>query len=450
MKRILSTKTIDKVGEKIKVSGWVHSVRLHGKIVFIDLRDREGLLQIVFTPKNERVYQLAETLKDEWIIEVQGTVKKRPEKMINSDIKSGTVELQGEDLKILVKSKTLPFELKNLNVNLTNLLDYRPLTLRNKKIKSIFKVKENIIQGFRKSLKEMDFSEFQSPVIVPTATEGGAEIFRLDYFDYDAYLAQSPQFYKQIMVGVNERVFTVAHVCRAEPSMTTRHLSEYISLDAEVGFIDSWEEIMDICEKTIKHIFQKIEKECSEDLKLFEQSAPSFGKKIPRIKMREAQKIILERTGRDNRNEADLEPEDEREIGKWAKEKHNSDFVFITHYPTIKRPFYTYKDPENKEYTLSFDLLYKGLEIVTGGRRINDYKELVKSIKEAGNNPKDFDFYLQAFKYGMPPEGGFAIGAERLVKETLDLSSVKEASLFPRDMIRIDQRLSVLYPNEEK
>jgi len=450
MKRILSSQAVKNVGKKIKVSGWVQSIRLHGKIVFIDLRDRKGIIQIVFTPKNKDVYDLSQTLKSEWVVSVEGTVKERPEKMINPEIESGIIELGGEKIEVLSESEPLPFELKNLNLSLANLLDHRPLTLRNEKIKAIFKIKEEMIQGFRESLREMDFSEFQAPVIVPTATEGGAEIFKLGYFGYNAYLAQSPQFYKQIMVGINERAFTIAHVCRAEPSMTTRHMSEYISLDAELGFIDSWNDVLDICETTVRNIFKNIEKKCSEELKLFEEKVPDLKSEFPKIKMREAQEIIFQRTGRDNRKEPDLEPQDEKEIWAWAKEKHNSDFVFITHYPTSKRPFYTYRDPEDPEYTLSFDLLYRGLEIITGGQRINNYKDLVASIKEQGNDPKDFSFYLQTFRYGMPPEGGFAIGSERLVKQTIGLSSVKEASLFPRDMIRIDQRLSVLHPKKEE
>lgn len=450
MKRILSSEAIEKVGEKIKVSGWVQSVRLHGKIVFIDLRDRKGIIQIVFTPKNQEVYDLSQTLKDEWIISIEGIVKERPEKMINPEIESGTIELNGEKIEILSKIESLPFELNTSDLSLTNLLDHRPLTLRSERVKAIFKVKNEIIQAFREGMKEEEFVEFQAPIIVPTATEGGSEIFKLGYFGYDAYLAQSPQFYKQIMVGVNERAFAVGLVCRAEPSMTTRHMSEYISMDAEIGFIDTWNDIMDVCEKALKHIFQNVEKNCSKELKLFEQEIPLFNVEFPKIKMREAQEIIFERTGRDNRKEPDLEPQDEIEIAAWAKEKYNSDFIFITHYPTAKRPFYTFKDPEDPEYTLSFDLLYRGLEIVTGGRRIDNHEELVESIKKFGNNPDNFKFYLQAFKYGMPPEGGFGMGSERLVKQTLGLSSVKEASLFPRDMIRIDQRLSILHPEKKQ
>jgi len=271
-------------------------------------------------------------------------------------------------------------------------------------------------------------------------------VFHIDYYDYDAYLAQSPQLYKQIMVGSFERVFTITHVYRAEPSVTTRHISEYTSLDAEMGFISSWEELLDVCEIIIRDIFSSIQKNCQKELKIFGAIVPQLNKKIPRLKMREAQKIIFERTGRDNRNEPDLEPEDEKEICKFAKEKHGSELIFITHYPTKKRPFYTHPDPENPDYTLSFDLLCRGLEIVTGGQRIHEYKKLLENIKKWKNEPKDFSFYLQTFKYGMPPEGGFAFGLERMVKQILGLENIREACVFPRDMERIDQRLSLLQP----
>jgi aspartyl/asparaginyl-tRNA synthetase len=277
---------------------------------------------------------------------------------------------------------------------------------------------------------------------VPHNAEGGAEVFKIDYYGRNAYMAQSPQLYKQIMITAFERVFTVNRVFRAEPSVTTRHLSEYVSLDAELGFIDSWEEIMDVCEKMFLDIFNELKRGCSKELKLLGAVLPEV-KKIPRIKMGEAQEIIFERTKRDNRKEPDLEPEDEKEICFWAKEKYGSEMVFITHYPVKKRPFYTQPDEKDPEYTLSFDLLFKGLEIVTGGQRINDYEKLLNSIKKWGNKPEQFSFYLQAFKYGMPPEGGFAVGLERVVKQVLGLSNVREASPFPRDMERIDQRLSL-------
>jgi len=364
--------------------------------------------------------------------------------MVNPELETGEVELQAEKVKILAKAEVLPFDLKDLKLSLPRLLDYRPLTFRNKKIQAIFKIQEEVISSFRRVMKNLDFTEFQSPNIVPAVAEGGAEIFHIDYYDYDAYLAQSPQLYKQIILGAFERVFTVTHVYRAEPSITTRHLSEYTSLDTEMAFIDSWQDLLDVCEILIKKIFSDVQQNCQKELALFKAGVPDLKIKIPRLKMREAQQIIFERTGRDNRKEPDLEPEDEKEICEFAKKKYNSEFIFITHYPTKKRPFYTFADPKDPEYTLSFDLLYKGLEIVTGGQRINDYEMLVKNIKKWGNEVKDFAFYLQAFKYGLPPEGGFALGAERIVKQLLGLANVREATPFPRDTERIDQRLSLL------
>ena len=445
MQRILNIETIKYSGKKAKVCGWVNSRRDHGGIVFLDLRDRSGILQVVSSP------DLVKDIKEEYILEIEGEVKKRPIKMANSELETGQIELNAQKIKILAKTRSLPFDLKELKLSLPKLLDYRPLTLRNEKIKAIFQIEEEVISSFRKAIKNLGFNEFQAPTIVPGATEGGAEVFHIDYFDKDAYLAQSPQLYKQIMVGVFERVFTITHAYRAEPSVDTRHLTEYISLDAEMGFINSWTDLMDTCEIVIRNMFSGIEKNCQKELKMFGKILPKLSKKIPRLKMRQAQEIIFQRRGRDNRKKPDLEPEDEKEICQFSKEKYNSELIFITHYPTKKRPFYTFADPEDPEYTLSFDLLCRGLEIVTGGQRINDYEKLIKNIKKLFSHKiKDFEFYLQAFKYGMPPEGGFAIGAERIVKQILELGNVREASLFPRDMERVDQRLSILQPKKRK
>ncbi|MDD2696773.1 MAG: aspartate--tRNA(Asn) ligase [Candidatus Pacebacteria bacterium] len=444
MQRILITETAKYVGKRVKVAGWVNSRRDHGGIVFLDLRDRSGLLQVVATP------DLVKDVKEEYVLEIEGEAQQRPIKMVNPELATGQVELKADKIEILAKAETPSIDLKDLKVSLPVLLDYRPLTLRNKKIRAIFQIEEEAISQFRESLKNLGFTEFQAPVIVPTVTEGGAELFPVKYYEYDAYLAQSPQLYKQILVGVFERVFTITKVFRAEPSVTTRHLSEYLSLDAEMGFIDSWQDLMDTCERVIKEIFSDIENKCQKELKMFGVSIPKINQKIPRLKLREAQEIIFQRTKRDNRKENDLEPEDEKEICEYAKEKYGSELIFITHFPTKKRPFYTFPDPENPDYTLSFDLLCRGLEIVTGGQRIHDYETLLKNIKKWQLKPADFKFYLQAFKYGMPPEGGFAIGAERLVKQILNLENVREASLFPRDTIRIDQRLIAFKTKRKK
>ena len=443
MERILNIETLKYIGQKVKVCGWVNSLRHHGGIVFLDLRDRTGILQVVALP------DLAKDIKDEYVLEIEGEIQKRPIKMANFELETGEIELKAQEIKILAKAKTLPFDLKDLKLSLPRLLDWRPLTLRNEKIKAIFKIQEKLISSFRNIMNDLGFIEFQAPTIVPVSTEGGAEVFHVDYFDKDAYLAQSPQLYKQILVPVFEKIFCVTHAYRAEPSITTRHLTEYISLDVEMGFINSWEDLIDTCEIIIRNIFSDIEKNCQKELKIFGVTLPKLSQKIPHLKMRETQEIIFQRTSRDNRKELDLEPDDEKEICQFSKEKYNSDLIFITHYPTKKRPFYTYPDPEDPEYTLSFDLLCRGLEIATGGQRIHEYEKLVKNIKKWGNKIKDFEFYLQAFKYGMPAEGGFALGVERIVKQILELGNVREATLFPRDMERIDQRLAILQPRKK-
>jgi nondiscriminating aspartyl-tRNA synthetase len=433
--RILNIEAPKHLNKKIKIAGWVNSRRDHGKIVFFDLRDRSGILQVVLDSK------MAEGIREEDVLEIEGEVKERPKEMVNPKLETGSVELKAEKIRILAKSQKLPFDLKNLKLSLPKLLDFRPLTLRNEKQRAIFRVQREIIDSFRKTMKNLGFFEFEAPAIVASATEGGAELFHVDYFDKDTYLAQSPQLYKQILVSVFERVFTVCKAFRAEPSMTTRHLTEYISLDCEMGFINSWEDLLEVCEMVIKNIFSDVEKNCKKELEILGAKVPEIRRKIPRLKLREAQEIIFKRTSKDKRENPDLDPEDEKEICNFVKEKFNSELVFITHFPTSKRPFYTFEDPENPEYTLSFDLLFRGLEIVTGGQRINDYKYLVKKMKRFGLDPKNFKYYLQAFKYGMPPEGGFAIGAERVTKQILGLENIREASLFVRDLQRVDLRL---------
>ncbi len=438
MERTLIQETPQKINKKVILKGWVSNLRSHGKIIFIDLRDRTGIIQLVCEDK-------ANSLKLGDVVEIEGAVSKRPVKMINPDLKTGELEIRVDKIKILARAEESPFDIAapELNVELPTLLDYRSLTLRHPKILAIFKVQEVILQSFRSFLKSQGFTEVCVPTIVATATEGGSEVFPIEYFDKKAYLAQSPQFYKQIMVGVFERVFTAAHAYRAEPSVTTRHMTEYVGLDAEMGFIDSWTEVVDMADSLVKEIFKQVEKQCKPELALYKATLPKTINKTPRLKLRQALEIIYKRTGRDQRNEPDLDPEGEREIWRWAQEEYGSELVFITHYPTKKRPMYTYPDPKDPEYTLSFDLIGRGVEWITGGQRINDYKKLVNNIKKWGCNVKDFEVpYLQAFKYGMPPEGGFCLGLERITQNILGLENIREATLFPRDMSRVDIRLS--------
>lgn len=427
---------VDKVGEKVRLEGWVNTVRDHGKITFLDLRDRSGIVQCVGTG--------LERVTPESVIEIIGVVAKRPEKLVNDKIKTGSVEIQIESLKLISPAAELPFDMgtEDLNLDLPNLLDYRALTLRHKKQQAIFKVQAVIIDAFRQALLSKDFVEFQAPSIISAVPEGGAEVFKVKYFDSEAYLSQSPQLYKSLLVGIFERVFSVNQIFRAEPSVTTRHLTEVTSLDAEFGFIDSWRDVMEMEEYVVRFVFSEVEKKCSEELALFGATLPKLSDKIPVLKLREAQEIIFERTGRDVRAEKDLAPEDEREICKWAAEEKESELVFVTHFPTKKKPFYVYPDPEDPAYGFSVDLLGRGVEWSSGGQRLNDYKEILEHVRQWGLKEKDVELYLQSFKYGVPPLGGFALGAERMTMHILGLKNIREASLFPRDMERIDLRIS--------
>jgi len=444
-KRILSELASSCIGKEIKLCGWVRLRRDHGKLIFLDIRDKTGLIQVVVNPKvSEKAYKAACELKPEYVVEVIGKVNKRPSGTVNKELKTGDIEVEATDIKVIARADTLPFDMgsNELNLELPTLLDHRALTLRSPKVSAIFKVQQTIASAFSNALKEEGFTEIFPPTIVPVATEGGAEVFPIEYYSHRAYLAQSPQLYKQIMVGVFERVFAIVHAYRAEPSITTRHLSEYVSLDAEMGFINSWTDIMDVAEKVVKNILETVGEKNKEELALFKATLPKITKPIPRIKLREAQEIIFKRTKADHRKASDLDPSDEKEICKWAMEETGAPFVFITHYPVKKRPFYTMPDLEDKGYTLSFDLLGINEEWVTGGQRINDYKLLLERIEERGGKKENFELYLQAFKYGMPPEGGFAIGLERVTKDILGLLNIREASLFPRDMDRVDERFS--------
>ncbi|OGB74677.1 aspartate--tRNA(Asn) ligase [candidate division Kazan bacterium RIFCSPHIGHO2_01_FULL_49_10] len=438
MTRTLIIDTLKKTGRTVLLKGWVNSRRDHGKIVFIDLRDRTGLVQTVLTP------DLASSLHPEDVVYITGLVKPRPQNLINSNLATGTLELEAQKVELISKAASPPFDMggDKLELELPTLLDYRSLTLRHPTVNPIFKVQEVVIDAFRKAMQKKDFFEFQAPVLIPEIAEGGSEVFKVPYFGHEVYLSQSPQLYKQILVGVYERVFSVNKTIRAEPSTTTRHLTEVTTLDAEFGFIDSWLDVKDMAEYTIKYVIAAVQEECGPILAKFNTTVPIIPKKIPMIKLREAQEIIYKRSGRDTRQEPDLGPEDEREICRWAVDEFNSDLIFISHYPVKKRPFYTYPDPKDPEHTLSFDLLGRGTEWMTGGRRINDYDWLVKMALDRKVDPNKLGLYLQAFKYGMPPEGGFSFGSERITMHILKLKNIREASMFPRDMERVDIRLS--------
>jgi nondiscriminating aspartyl-tRNA synthetase len=437
MNRTLAEQTVKLVEQEVLLKGWVRTKRDHGKLTFVDLRDRSGIVQLVG-------YQKMSDLSLEDVIEVKGKVKERSAKTINSQLATGMVEVEVVEYRVLASAKPLPFDMSKdeLNLELPTLLDHRALTLRHPKVQAIFKVQAVVIDSFREFMKNQDFFEFQAPAIVPAFAEGGAEVFEVKYFEHTAYLTQSPQLYKQIVMSAFERVFSVNKVFRAEPSVTTRHLTEIVSLDAEMGFIESWTDVKDMADACIKYIFQQIQQKCSAELAMFGATVPSTIPQTPTMSLREAQQKIFEKTGRDVRDEKDLNPEDERDICRIVWEETGSELVFVYGYPTRKKPFYVYPNPENPEFNEGMDLLCRGVEWLSGGRRVNDYDQLLRHVEEWQMEPEKIAMFLEAFSYGVPPEGGFAFGAERITKQLLGLENIREATMFPRDMERIDFRLA--------
>lgn len=443
MERILINDLKHHVGNKVKIGVSIDVRRDQGKMAFFDFRDRTGVVQGVVFGKPE-VLEIAKNCSPESTLFVKGIVNKRPEKMINDKVQNGDIELEITDLEILNQAESLPFDME-AELNIDTLLDNRPLTLRQKRERAIFKVQHEIITAYREYLTSIGCTEIQAPKLVGEDAEGGGEVFKLDYFyGKSAYLATSPQLYKQIMVGVFERVFTTGNVFRAEKHSTTRHLNEYTSIDAEFGFIKDHTDLMTIESDMIRFIIQRLKDRCLNEFSILKTELPLVPQEgiFPYMKLREAQELIKKETGEDKTNEPDLEPEDERWLCQYAREKLGSDFIFITHYPVSKRPFYTYEDEEDKGYTKSFDLLFRGVEITTGGQRRHKYEDLVVGAKQKGLDPEKFSFYAQAFRFGIPPHGGWGMGLERLTQKFLGLQNVKEATLFPRDINRIDTLLS--------
>ncbi|HPN54833.1 MAG TPA: aspartate--tRNA(Asn) ligase [Candidatus Moranbacteria bacterium] len=437
MERTLIIDTLKSIGQTVKLCGWVHIRRDHGRIIFVDLRDRSGIIQTVVIPDYAEAYETAKTLRSEFLVEFVGKVKERPMSAKNEKSPVGSVEVEVEKIIIISKPEgELPIDIseETLNLQLETLLNYRTLDLRNEKIKSIFRVYGEVLRAFEDVMRLDGFQEIKTPKIVNAATEGGANFFKIKYFERDAYLAQSPQFYKQAGVGIFERVFEIGSVFRAEPHYTTRHVNEYIGMDAEMGFINSFEDVMDELEKTMHYIMKCVKKNCKNDLERYEANIPA-NKPIPRIKLSDALAILKKEYGKEVENE-DIDPEGERFICEWAKKEHGSDFVFLTHYPTKLRPFYSMPSSDGK-YTETFDLIFRGIEIASGGQRIHDYNQLVENIKKFGLKPDSFDNYLDIFRWGMPLHGGWGLGSERIVQQILGLKSIKEAILFPRDVKRL-------------
>ncbi len=434
MPRTLIGNLNTKVGETVTIKGWVSVRRDQGKMVFFDFRDRSGAVQGVVLP-NSPAIETAKEVRNEFVVSVEGKVNERPEKNRNSEVQNGDIELEVTAIEVLSKAE-IPFELGS-EVNLDTLLDHLPFTLRAERSKDIFNLQTTIIQTFRASLIGQDFKEFQAPALSPIDAEGGAMAFTVNYYyDQKAYLVTSPQLYKQIMVGAFERVFTTAKVFRGEKHSTSRHLSELTQMDFEMGFIKDHYEVLAVLENVMRDIVRAVSEKHGELFKRWAVPLPLLTDTIPALSLREIQDIL----GAPHTD--DLEPEQERAICEWAAKEKGSDFVFVTGFPTSGRAFYTYEEPSEAPYSRGFDLLFRGLEINSGAQRMHDYDALITRLTERGIHPDKFSFYLEAFKVGMPPHGGCSTGLERITARMLNLPNVKEATLFPRDLNRIDTLLS--------
>jgi len=448
MERTLISNLKAQVEKEVLVQASIKVARNQGKVAFFDFRDRTSIIQGVVFGKPE-VLEVAKDLSTEDVVSVTGIVHERPEKMVNQNVPNGDIELEITGIEVLSKAAPMPFDM-DAEIGIEALLDNRPLTLRRPHEQAVFKVQHTIINAYRNFLSSQGFTEFQAPKLVGGDAEGGSEVFKVDYFDGEkAYLATSPQLYKQIMVGVFERAYSTGATFRAEKSATSRHLSEISMLDFEMGYIKDHMDVINMTGELMRAITKEVLDKCADELTLLGVEAPLVPEQYPVMTLREAQELIKKETGVDKTKASDLDPEDERFLCEYAAKNLGSDFVFVTHFPTKKRPFYTYVDPENPEFTKSFDMLFRGLEMCSGGQRVHDYEQLRERIAEKGLDPDKFHFYLQAFKYGMPPHGGIGMGLERLTAKFCGVPNVKEATLFPRDMNRIDTLLSKPEENNE-
>ncbi len=413
--------------ETVVLKGWVHKIRDLSHVSFIMLRDKSGIIQLVCTKEQIKGLRL------ENAIEVKGVVHENEKAPKGIEVEVTNIEVAGK-----VFYDKLPFEIQSYKdkASLETQLDFRTISLRIPKKKAIFKVQNQIETAFREFFKSNYFEEIHTPKLTHSGTEGGSEVFTVNYFNRRAFLSQSPQFWKQMMVGAGfERVFEVGYAYRAELHNTWRHLNEYVSLDVEMGFIKDETDLMNIEEKFLNYLYKHLKDTCSEELKLFNVELPDE-LKIPRIPLAEAQEILLKEFNKKS-PVGNIDNEGEALFHKYIKDKYNTDFVFLTEYPSAKRPMYAMECEDNAEITKSFDLIFKGVEITTGGQRIHDYEMLKAKMERMGIKVEDFDFYLDTFKYGMPPHGGFAIGLERITMQNLNLGNIREAALFPRDMKRL-------------
>lgn len=444
-----------KIGKEVFLHGSIYKLRRMSGFAFVLLRTGRHVLQCVYSSEFSRF--ALEELMEESCVCIRALVAAEERSRLGW-------ELQLRELQILsVPAEPMPLVInqKKVDASLEKQLDYRMLALRNEKQRAVFRIQEGICRGFRSFLQSQNFTEIHSPKLVEAGAEGGANIFALDYFGRQAYLAQSPQFYKQMMVGVYEKVYEIGPVFRAEKHDTSRHLNEYTSVDFEMGYIESFEEIMEMEEGMLQAAIACLQEEYAQEMALLEVPIPQFTSKefsgdqqpgqfwvplqkshlplgrIPRIRFAQAKALVSEHYHRPFVEKDDLEPEEEKLLCQYVREHYGSAFVFVTHYPTARRPFYAMEDPENLAETLSFDLLFRGLEITTGGQRIHSYQEQLQKLQQRGMDPDAFADYLLMHRHGMPPHGGLGLGLERFTARLLARENVREASLFPRDIHRL-------------
>ena len=413
--------------QKSMLSG---SASAFAALVLVTIWQFSGYMMLIYIAGLTGV---SEDLKEAATVEVEGAVKSEDRAPNGFEIRLDSIRVLSEP----VAPMPLAISKWKLNTSLEANLNNRSIALRNIRERAKFKIQEGVVRGFRDFLYEQGFTEIHTPKIGAKGAEGGANMFRMDYFHRPAVLAQSPQFYKQMMVGVFDRVFETAPVFRAEKHNTKRHLNEYTSLDFEMGYIDGFEDIMAMETGFLQYMVDLLKKDYEKELKILGVTLPNVDK-IPTIRFDEAKRKVAEKYGRKIRNPYDLEPEEEALIGQYFKEECDADFVFVTHYPSKKRPFYAMDDPADPTFTLSFDLLYHGLEITTGGQRIHDYNMLLEKIEKRGMTTEGMEQYMDTFKHGMPPHGGLGIGLERLTMKLIGEDNVRETTLFPRDMSRLE------------
>jgi nondiscriminating aspartyl-tRNA synthetase len=432
MERIYTTEIKEYIGGRVRLAGWLHALRRLGGINFLVLRDARGAAQVVVdTPE---ALATLDGLLPETVLAVEGTVVAEPQAPAG-------VELHNPVFEVLSPVRDpLPFPLNKpeLKVQLPIFLDHAVIGLRHPGKRVLFRLSAGIMAGFRATLNGLGFTEIQTPKLVASATESGANVFGVSYFGRQAYLAQSPQFYKQIMVGVFERVYEVAPVFRAEPHDTVRHINEYVSLDVEMGFVRDHRDVMAVLTQVVRGILAHLQANYAPELTALSVVLPAAPAGFPAVYFPDAQELILKRWGEDCRGEPDLAPQHERWLGEWAQEQFGSDFLFVTGYPMSKRPFYTHPNPADPRFSNSFDLLFRGTELVTGGQRLHRYEDYLAAAAARGySDLAPFETYFETFKYGMPPHGGFAIGLERFIMQLLGLDNVRLATLFPRDLNRL-------------